>query len=313
MLDQPTALLATLTAVQPNVTVIYNPTSGRRRGRKLQQFVDAARLAGLEVVIQKTHRPGDAEHLAALTTSDGWTDTLVVAGGDGTINEVINGLAAGLAPPLLALLPLGTANVLAAEIGMASSPVALVDEIIRATRNPGRCSHMCVARANGRRFAMMAGIGFDAHVVGAVGERMKRLTGKAAYLAAFARILVSFGRRRYNVLIDGTAYEAASVIVANGHFYGGRFCCAPGARVSEAELHVCLFLRGGRLNVLSYGASLIAGRLHQRNDVRIVRGRQIEVRGATGDPVHCDGDLVTSLPLYITASGERLPIVTASR
>lgn len=312
MLDQPTALLATLTAVQPNVTVIYNPTSGRRRGRKLRQFVEAARLRGLGVVVQRTQGPGDAEKLAAQATSDGWTDTLVVAGGDGTINEVINGLA-GMAPPLLALLPLGTANVLAAEIGTANSPAALVDEIIRATRNPGRCPQMCVARANGRRFAMMTGIGFDAHVVSAVGERMKRLTGKAAYLAAFAWILVSFGRRRYDVLVDGTAYEAASVIIANGHFYGGRFCCTPHARVSEPELHVCLFLRGGRVNVLSYGASLISGRLHERNDVRIVRGRQIQVRGATGDPVHCDGDLVTSLPLNITASGERLPIITASR
>jgi diacylglycerol kinase family enzyme len=250
--------------------------------------------------------------MASQAASDGWTDAVVVAGGDGTINEVINGLSGAACPPI-ALLPMGTANVLAAEIGAAGSPVTLVDDIISAARTPQRHPQICVARANGRRFAMMAGVGFDAHVVAAVCERTKRLAGKAAYVAAFAYTVMRFRRRRYHVLVDGMAYEAASVVIANGHFYGGRFACAPEARTDEAELHVCLFLRGGPISALRYGAALVSGRLQRRDDIRIVRGRRVRVTWADGDPVHCDGDIMTHLPLDVEARGETIRVVTGSR
>jgi YegS/Rv2252/BmrU family lipid kinase len=312
MLDQPTGLLATLTAVRPNITVIHNPTSGRRHGRRLQQFVEAATRCGLEVAVRTTGRPGDAEAMASQAACDGWTDALVVAGGDGTINEVINGLAGAASPPI-ALLPMGTANVLAAEVGAADSPVALVDDIIRAARSPRLYPRICVARANDRCFAMMAGVGFDAHVVAAVGQRVKRLAGKAAYVAAFARTMMRFEWRRYQVSVDGMAYEAASVVIANGHFYGGRFTCAPDAKIDQAELNVCLFLRGGPVSALRYGAALVSGRLHRRDDIRIVRGRRVQVTWMDGDPVHCDGDLMTCLPLEVEARGETIGIIAGCR
>ena len=138
---------------------------------------------------------------------------------------------------------------------------------------------------------------------------MKRLAGKAAYVAAFAQTMIGFGRRRYRVLIDGIAQEAASVVIANGHFYGGRFTCTPDARLDEPELHVCLFLRGGRWSTLRYGIALLCGRLHRRSDVRIVRGREVRVEGTDGEPVDCDGDVATVLPLDVQATGETLRLV----
>ena len=110
--------------------------------------------------------------------------------------------------------------------------------------------------ANGRGFLVMAGAGFDAHVVANVSPRLKRLLGKGAYVLETLRQLGRFSFPRYRVTIDGTVHEAASVIVARGHFYGGRFVVAPEARLDRDELHVCLFRKGGRLQTILYAIAL---------------------------------------------------------
>ena len=312
MLDQCAPVLATLSAVRPRVTIIYNPTSGCRNGRRLRRFVEAAVARGLFVDVRTTGRAGDAEAMAAAAAAEEATDVLVVAGGDGTINEVINGLAGAASPPTLAILPLGTANVLAIEIGADDTAPRLVEDIVRGATTGGPNVRMCVAEANGRRFAMMAGAGFDAHVVAAVDPRLKRLAGKAAYVVAFAQTLLRFGRRRYRVTVDGTAHEVASVVIANGHYYGGRFTCTPEARLATPELHVCLFLRGGRWRALRYGIALLGGVLHRRVDVRIVRGRHVRVEAASCEPVQCDGDVATALPLEVRATGETLRLIASA-
>lgn len=309
MVDHCTSSLKTIVDLPLHVTVIHNPICGWRNHRKLQRFVATAMLRGLTMVVRTTRHAGEAEVMAAEAAADGLTQVVVVAGGDGTINEVINGLAGAASPPLLALLPLGTANVLAAEIAVADSATTLVDSIVRAARSDGPAIQICVARANGRRFALMAGVGFDAHVVAAVGPRLKRLIGKAAYVAAFARTTIGFGNHRYRVLIDGIAYEAASAVIANGRFYGGRFTCTPDAQIGEPDLHVCLFLRGSRWSTLGYGISLLRGRLHRSAHVHIVRGRDVRVEGLNGEPVQCDGDVATTLPLRVEATDERLRLI----
>ena len=148
---------------------------------------------------------------------------------------------------------------------------------------------------------MMLGVGFDAHVVKAVDRLPKRVLGKAAYVLAFAVTLSRFPYRRYDVLVDGVPRRPASVVICNGHFYGGRFSCTPDAHLDEPDLHVCLFMRSGRWAAVRYGLALLLGRLHRRSDVEILKARQVEVRGDPDEPVQCDGDLSVSLPLVVTA------------
>ena len=139
------------------VLIIYNPTAGWfRRGYFLKVLAELDRL-GCHVTVQQTLRQGDAETFAK-RTDPAQTDAVVAAGGDGTINEVANGLL-GLNVPL-GIIPLGTANVLAAEIGLLPGPKAIATTIAAGTRltcHPGR--------ANGRLFKMKAAEGFHAHVV----------------------------------------------------------------------------------------------------------------------------------------------------
>jgi YegS/Rv2252/BmrU family lipid kinase len=293
-------------SVPRNVTVIYNPTAGRRRRRRFEATLAALRALGCAARLLQTTGPGHAEQLARTAAAE-QTEILVVAGGDGTINDAVNGLVgpgAGAEPPPLAVLPLGTANALAAEIGLDLDPGRIARTIAR-----GRPVPVSLGRANERLFVMMAGVGFDAHVVEAVSLDLKRLLGKGAYVWEAARALRRFAFPGYRVRLDGADHEAASVIVAKGHFYGGRFVCAPEARLAEPLFQVCLFTRPGAWNALRYAAALGVGRLSSLPDYKVLPAREVRIEGPEGDPVQGDGDVIARLPLELRVLPEALKIV----
>ena len=292
--------------------VIHNPTAGGRRARRLRAVVSRLEARGLSVAVRPTGKRGDAEDFAR-SADPAEIDAVVAAGGDGTINEVINGLAvhaAGGRPLPLVIVPMGTANVLAAELGLSTDA-----ERIAAAIAGGRRTMIWPALANGRVFSLMAGVGLDARVVERVDPRVKRLIGKGAYVAETLVQLATRPDHRYRVTLDdGEAQEVASVIVAKGHFYGGRFICAPDARLTEPELHVCLFPRGGRLNALRYVWGVTAGRLARFPEYRVVTAKRVRIEGPAGDglfadAVQGDGDVLARLPVEITLAGWRLPVL----
>ena len=107
----------------------------------------------------------------------------------------------------------------------------------------------------------------------------------------------------------GAAYEAASVVVARGRYYGGRFVVAPKASLDRAELHVCLFRRGGIFRTLRYAVALGLGRLAELPDVEIVVGQRVVIDGPPGDPVQGDGDIIAHLPVTIELSPVSLELM----
>ena len=290
---------------RPRVLVVHNPTAGWRRRRRLAAVLDELRRRGCDVVVQETTCRGDAEAFAAAAGSDVY-DRIVVAGGDGTINEAINGLSDRSLP--LGVVPLGTANVLAAEIGLALRPAAIAAAIVDSPPTGVALGRIRGGGRTVRRFSMMAGIGFDAHVVARVDPALKRLTGKFAYVVASLRQLLDHRGLMYDVTVDGRPYRAASVIVAKGHFYGGRFVVAPAARLHERYLYVCLFRHAGHLDVIRYSLALLIGQLHRLSDVTLLRARQVEVSGPAGEPVQVDGDHDGVLPIAIDIDDEALQL-----
>lgn len=288
------------------ILVIHNPVAGARRARRLRATVEVlTQRFGAAVTVVATTGRGDAEAIARAQTADS-CDALVVAGGDGTINEAINGLAArdGDAAGLpLGIVPLGTANVLAHELGLPLDPAGTAETLALGGERP-----VHLGLANGRCFAMMAGAGLDARVVETVSSRLKRLIGKGAYVVGTLARLAEPGRR-YRVSLGGEECEVASVIAANGHFYGGRFVCAPDARLDEPRLHVCLFPGAGRWNAVRYVWGVTAGRLHRFPDVRIVPAERLTVTGPEGEPVQGDGDVIARLPVDIAVAPWTLPVI----
>lgn len=282
------------------IVVIHNPVSGRRRGARLDRVLTRMREAGVQVTLRETAGPGDAEILAR---EAGNFDVVAVAGGDGTVNEVLNGLGAleGGAPrgktPALAFIPLGTANILAHELGLPRGAAALAEVILNGERRvawPGR--------ANGRRFLLMVSAGFDARVVARVDTVSKRFLGAGAYVVAAFKEMWRGGARCHVTVDgkDGETHEAATVIIAKARHYGGGFVLVPQARLEEPKLHVVCLAGSGAWNTLRYGLALLRGRLGELSDVRILTGDAVRVEGDSGEPVQMDGDLAGELPLEVS-------------
>ena len=273
----------------PRLLVIYNPIAGRRRQRFLSRVIEAMERRGASIRLEPTNARGHAEAMARAAAADGGADRLVVAGGDGTINEALNGLAGSALP--LAIVPLGTANVLAHELGLGSSARAVADAAL-----DGWPRAVSLGTVNGRRFSMMAGTGFDAHVVRDVSTRLKRAIGKGAYALETFRQLFAFGARTYEAVVDGVPHRAASVLVCNGHYYGGKFVAAPDARLDRPGFQVVLFLDPGPRATLGYMAALAAGTLHRHSRVKVLSANRVEIAGPAGEPVQGDGDVIVHLP-----------------
>jgi diacylglycerol kinase (ATP) len=286
--------------------VIYNPTAGWRRQRVLHAVLDELRQQGAVVTLRETKQRGDAEKFARAAQAK-FYDRIVVAGGDGTINEAINGLVGRKLP--LAIVPMGTANVLAAEIGVGLRPSQIAASILHSTPRPVMLGRTVTANGDKRRFVMMAGVGFDANVVENLNLRLKRMTGKFAYVVASLMQILRHRGRIYEVTIDGYSYRAASAIIANGHYYGGRFVAAPDARLEDRSLQVCLFDHAGRIDIIRYALALMLGRLHRLPDVSIIPAQRITITGPAGEPVQLDGDADAHLPIHIDLDDHRLQLV----
>lgn len=296
-------------AARQRIAIIHNPSAGQGSRARLRAVIDRLRDLGARPALVPTTCAGDATAIAARLDRFHW-DAVVAAGGDGTINEVVNGLAAdghADAMPPLGVIPLGTANVLARELGLPTAADALAALLVHGPALP-----IHIPSANGRLLVMMAGVGFDAYVCGRVDRRLKRALGQGAYWLTLLPACLRFPARSYRVDIDGVAYRAASLVIANGHAYGGNYSCAPTARLTEPTLQVCLFRRAGPIAIARYGLALVDDSLSQRPDVDIIPARRIIVsddRNDSDEPVQCDGDLVTQLPLRVDADAARLQVI----
>ena len=265
--------------------------------------------AGWTIDLVDTTAVGDARHLAETCDARRYS-VIAVAGGDGTINEVVNGVARrGDGAPALALVPLGTANVLAHELGLDFKAKAIARTMMSGRAmlvRPGEaCSGTSLEGSDPRCFSLMAGAGFDAKVVAGVSAPLKRRFGKAAYVW---RSLIETRRYRpvrYAVEVDGVRYEAASVIVTRSRHYAGPYVVAPQATLSEPLLHVCLFERWGRSQTLRFGLALLLGRLPKTGGYRVIAGKDVTISvlsdaGELGrQPVQIDGDDALTLPVSI--------------
>jgi YegS/Rv2252/BmrU family lipid kinase len=298
--------------VPRRILVIVNPAAGRaaRSAARLRRIVAELERLGCAVVIRRTGAPAEAERLAR--EAEAAFDLIVAAGGDGTVNEVVNGLAGSARP--MAVLPLGTGNVLANVVGLPRRPEALARVIAAAPPQP-----IWPARIGDRLFVAMAGIGFDAEVVAALDHRLKRRVGKLAFALAILSCLRRYRRIELRVEVDGRAYRAASAIIVKGRCYAGRFVIAPEARLADPVLHVVLFHRAGRLVALSGIGAMILGLLPRLPGVSIIAARTVTVTADAADgegrplvPVQVDGEAGDPLPIAIEIGESPLFLVGAA-
>jgi YegS/Rv2252/BmrU family lipid kinase len=276
-------------------TLIINPVSGGYSEQKLRQVAAALQAGGLSPELLLTENADDAELFSRRICQEGEEPFLIAVGGDGTVNGVINGLAAGKAT--LAVLPFGTANVLAKELGIKS----LADAVARVVAGATRSLTVGLLEAGGfrRRFLLMAGIGVDGFIVRGVREREKRAVGKGAYLLSAARLLLDWERERLEITAGGRRIECHSVIVCNAARYGGGFILTPGAELFTPEFQVACITADTRRAYLRLALAVISGRVMENRDVVRFGATELLVSGKKA--VQADGDYFCDAPVRITA------------
>jgi len=287
------------------IKLIANPIAGGDARGKIRRARRHLERRGCSVDVTLTAARGDATQAAA-TARQGGFDRIVVAGGDGTLNEVINGLAPSSLP--LGFLPLGTTNVFALEAGIPFAVEKACDIALDGVPTP-----VCLGVADGTRFLLMAGIGFDAEVVSRVSARLKRWSGKLAYVLSALFTLAD--RPGFPIEVegeDGTLLEGHNVIIGNSRFYAGRFSITPDASITEPLLDVCLFQKRGRWALVRCAARVLAGKRLTLPAARLFKARRVTVRGAHV-PVQVDGDTLGRLPMTFRVEPDALIFVLPRR
>jgi diacylglycerol kinase (ATP) len=306
--------------VVKNALLIYNPTSGRRRHRRFAEIERAVRIlkeAGIIAEVAATSAPGSGRSMAHMAVSQR-RDLVIACGGDGTINEIINGLAGSQVP--MALLPAGTANILAKEIGVPWDiphaarliPGGTVRRIALGIAVPLDGHPSEYLPREGRYFLCVAGAGPDGAIVNGVDEILKKNAGIVAYFVEGMRQLVRYTFPEMRVRSGGRERRATIIIVGRTAHYGGPFKITTGASLFEDSFEFLTNSSRSRLGYLACLPALWLGRLRKRDGIEAWKATETICEPAGNEPVYAqvDGEPVGPLPLAFRIVPDALSLVT---
>lgn len=276
--------------------VIFNPSA---RGEKAAAF--CSRLPSLypNCLVRRTTAPGQARTLAAQAVLEGFS-TVVAAGGDGTANEVVNGIGdvpGGFGISRLGILPLGTVNVFARELGLPRALPAVAKAIAlgnERTIDLGKVEFHGGRKPETRYFLQLAGAGIDSRAISLVSWELKKKLGPLAYLWAGLRAL-----REKQPLITVEAGDRARgelVLLGNGRFYGGSFAVFPAADLQDGLLDVCIIEKLTALRVLQLASGILSRRLYRFCPARHLRSSIVHLTSSSQVVLQLDGENVGELP-----------------
>jgi diacylglycerol kinase (ATP) len=278
--------------------VIYNPQAGKLRSKGRDRLERAGRIlseAGHETTLVPTSGPGAAVGIARSSVAEG-VGLIVAAGGDGTVNEVAEGMLHSTVP--LGILPAGTANVLATETGMSGNLETAARDLL--TYTPERISVGRVhlnGSASTRHFLLMAGIGLDARIIYNLSAPLKTNLGKMAYwIGAFSLM----GRRleEFSVKVRDRKYRCSFALVSKVRNYGGDLEIARDTSLFDEQFEVVLFQGQNSVRYVRYFIGVMLNRLRGMKGVIILRTPDIQVSSVKDKRIYMqvDGEYAGRLP-----------------
>ena len=277
--------------------VIFNPAA---RGEKARTFRDQLARLSAEVTLKPTYAAGSGRPLAAEAAREGF-DTIVAAGGDGTLNEVLNGLddaPDGFSRVRLGLLPLGTINVFARELGIPLSFQPAWD-VIRQGKETlvdlPEAEFAVQGRPTRRLFAQLAGAGLDSRAIELVDWEQKKTIGPLAYVVAGFKALAET-RTPIVATAAGTRTQGELILIGNGRYYGGHFNLFPKADLRDGLLDVTVFPRVNWETLLRSGWGWLTGQIHASAGSRTFQAESFTLTSPAPVALQLDGDNVGHLP-----------------
>jgi diacylglycerol kinase (ATP) len=282
--------------------LIVNPCSGaQNHSKKLQAVIGYFKRQGMELDVRSTEYRGHATELAKAACAD--YDVIIGAGGDGTINEVLNGMAGS--DRKMAIIPWGTGNVFSLEMNFPKTLKGICRMIKR-----GESLRLDTASCNGRRFLLMCGAGFDAYSLKQLESLdVKRKAGKLAYIIGGMKAFERYSYPQMEIeLPDGRKELCRYALISNTSRYGSYFTVSPKANPADGLLDVFLYQESGKLNMLrlvfrvflsAFGLNTLQKPSPFLSKIATFRTKSLKLRSAGPVFTQIDGEFAGKLPIEI--------------
>lgn len=290
-----------------NAKVIANFSSGQLSRQQQPHIRQLLGRNGIEVAEVAEAKGVEATVRLCRQWARNGCELVVGIGGDGTLNTIVNGLAG--TDTVLGVVPAGTANVFARQLGIPSN----LEGAMRAIAH-GQVISMDLGKLNDHYFSCTSGIGFDAHVLKHVGPRAKKLSGPLAYILTGVRSFFGYRFRRVHLTIgeNGKAYAGYMALVVNSKYYGGDYIFAPEASIVDGALDLIVFHRRDIRTVVRYLAGVRSGSVTAQPDVTYLQTTRVHVLPRGKHPLHLDGEYFGSSPAEIRLVPRALRVITVA-
>jgi len=287
-------------AFPPRYPLLFNPKARSQKARRTLRFLMER---STRFYLCGTNSPEEARELAARFAAEG-EPLVIAAGGDGTLNAVVSGLAGS--QTALGVLPAGTMNVFAREMGIPADNLAKAFEVIER----GHYREIDLFLANQAPFMQMAGVGFDAMVIEETTWESKKMLGPLAYLLAAVKVLGEKPPRMEVICRDGRRVEGVAVLAGNGSLYGGQFRLFRKADNQDSMLDVLVFKEAGYRLVLDSLKGLAQGGVDLASSTEYFQCGDFAVVAEREVPVQIDGELLgRAREVHFSESARRLRVM----
>ena len=279
--------------------VILNPAARSDKASRLRERIAA--LSG-DASMRLTSEAGDARRIAAEAVREGF-EVVIAAGGDGTLNEVVNGI--GGSTVRLGILPVGTMNVFATELGIPQGNLERAWSIIE----QGNVVEVDLPKANDTHFIQLAGVGLDAEVVRKTTADSKKALGPLSYLLTLVQVAAHKPSRVMLEAEGGRISEGSFALIGNGRLYGGPFPVFQRASLFDGLLDVLVFQNQSHWDVVRYFQAIAFGTHPQLPDVEYFQTSTLRVTSSGDVPVELDGEVAGMLPCLFSVSSQKLRVL----
>ena len=290
--------------------MIFNPAARGEKARRFRRHLDEI---AKECTFKLTTAPGDARRMATEAVVEGFS-IVAAAGGDGTVNEVLNGIGdapGGFGKACLGVLPLGTVNVFARELAIPSRLEAAWGAIRQGRERRidlPKADFLLGGQKRSRSFAQLGGAGLDARAIELVKWDLKKKIGPLAYVIAGLHALLD-APAKITVATDERSYTGGLVLIGNGSLYGGPFRIFPDAQLSDGLLDVCVFPKVNWLTLARCGPRLLLSGSLPKSAIVSFRAQSFVLSSASPAPLELDGELIGQLPATFTIQREALRVI----
>lgn len=290
--------------------VIFNPVARGDKARHFRAWLDSI---ATECSLKPTHCAGDARRLGAEAVAENF-ENIIAAGGDGTVNEVLNGLGDtpdGFASARFGVLPLGTVNVFARELKI---PATIPDawKILQRGNEKQidlpRVEFFVNGKMERRYFIQLAGAGLDARAIELVNWELKKKVGGLAYIAAGLKALME-RKPLITVRADGREIAGEMVLLGNGKLYGGSYQIFSAAELSDGQLHACALPRANFFSLLRCAPHFLLRKKLPEAAVRRISASKLELTSSASAAFELDGEWVGHLPATFSVEPKKLRVL----